>query len=279
MPSELKDLTVVEVSLVDFPANRRRFLVTKNMGESTVEELLALILETDLENGEEVKASLEGVSDGAAEALVGALKLFNAHREEVSAEVFKSMLTKAGILEENDDNDADDDDDEAAPLMKEDGSLNLDDVPEHLRADIEKLWKSTADNEKRANELQEEIAKSQEEATQKEFIEKARSFTLPAKADELGPVLRAISEKCPDEYLFVEDLLKKASALIGDSELLKETGGKGDDTTNITDAYAKAEKLAEKLMADSEEKITKEKAIDLVFKANPELAQAYVKEN
>jgi len=280
MPSELKDLTVVEVSLVDFPANRRRFLVTKNEGESTVhDEMLALILETDLENGEEVKASLEGVSDGAQEALMGALKLFNAHREEVDTEVLKSMLTKAGILDENDD-DADDDDDDATPLMKEDGSLNLDDVPEHLRADIEKLWKSTAENEKRADELQEEITKAQEEATKVAFIQKAETFTLPAKADELGPVLRAISEKCPDEYSFVEDLLTKASTLIAESDLLEEKGGKGADTTSITDAYAKAEKLAEEMVAKSEDgTLTKEKAIDLVFKANPELSQAYVKEN
>lgn len=279
MPSELKDLTVVEVSLVDFPANRRKFLVTKNMGESTVEEeLLALILETDLENGEEVKASLEGVSDGAQEALLGALKLFNAHREEIPVETFKSMLTKAGILDENDDDDADDDDD-AEPLLKEDGSLNLDDVPEHLRADIEKLWKSTADNEKRANELQEEIAKAQDEATTKEFIQKSESFTLPAKADELGPVLRSISEKCPDEYSFVEDLLTKASNLIAESELLEEKGGKGKDTTDESDPYAKASALAKEKVAKSEDGLTFEMAIDEVFKENPELARAYLKEN
>jgi hypothetical protein len=277
MPSELKDLTVVEVSLVDFPANRRMFLVTKNKGESTVEELLALILETDLENGEEVKASLEGVSDSAQAALLGALKLFNAHREEVDVEVFKSMLTKAGILDENKD-DADDDDD-AAPLLKADGSLNLDDVPEHLRADIEKLWKERADTEKRADELQEEIAKAQEEAAVKTFIQKAESFTLPVKADELGPVLRAISEKCPDEYSFVEDLLTKASTLISTSELLEEKGGKGADTTQDGDSWEKAKKLAEELVKNSDGKITLEKAIDLVFKANPELSQAYVKEN
>jgi hypothetical protein len=276
MPSELKDLQVVEVSLVDFPANRRKFLLTKKMGDSNVhDEMLALILETDLENGDEVRASLDGVSDSATDALIGALKLFNAHREEVDTSVLKEMLTKAGILEAETD---DGDDDDEVTLLKADGTLNLDDVPEPMRADVERLWKERSEMEERASTLQETIRKQQEEAREKEFIQKAESFTLPTKADELAPVLKTISEKCPDEYPYLEDLFVKSSKLLEASALFEEKGEQGGDMTG--DAYEKARKLAEKMIAEPENKgMSIEKAIDVVFRENPDLARDYRKEN
>jgi len=272
---ELKNLEVLEVSLVDRPANRRRFLLTKSERDSAVEELIALCLESDLENESEIDEVLKDAPEQTREALKGALRLVNAHREDVSTEILKSLLVKSGFVVETVEEDVDKKDDTDA-ILKDDGTVDLQKVPEHLRPMIESLWKDRNTATEEAETLKVEIAKREEVAEMREYLSKAEGFSLPTEDERFAEVLRTISKTMPDDVEFLDELFTKMSKLVETSEILREAGTTGSD--DVRSAYERAEQMAADMVEESEGAITKEAAMDEVFKANRELAKEYVKE-
>lgn len=275
---ELKNLEVLEVSLVDRPANKRRFLLMKREGEDAVasEEMLALILESDLENEAEVDEVLKDAPEGSREALKGALKLLNAHRESIDGTLVRSLLTKSGFADEpTQDEDGGKEEDDA--ILKADGSVDLEKVPEHLRPMIESLWKEQTVAREQVATLKAEIAQRESEAEMKEYLAKAESLHLPAEDDKLALMLRSAKSAMPEYAEFLTNLLERVSNLISVSKALEEAGTTGASNT-AGSAYERAEQMAKDMVEKSEGAISFEAALDKVFKDNRDLANEYVKE-
>jgi len=274
---ELTNLEVLEVSLVDRPANRRRFLLTKNERDTAVEELIALILETDLENESEIDEVLKNAPEQSRDALKGALKLVNAHREDVSTEVLKSLLVKSGFVVDAVEDGTDDEGDESDAILKDDGTVDLEKVPEHLRPMIESLWKERTETAEQVETLKADIAKREEAAEMKTYLSKAEGLKLPTEDEKFAEVLRAIHKNVPEHEAFIDDLLKKMSNLLAVSKVLDEEGTTGGDNEMLS-PYERAAQKAREMVKEQDGAITFEAAIDEVFKADRELSKEYAKE-
>jgi len=122
----------------------------------------------------------------------------------------------------------------------------------------------------------EEIAKAEREARiKKEFIAKAAEFKgLNVQPEEFGPVLKAISENCPEQFEKLEAVLKAADQAIATGEIFKEYGSNGSEAGS---AWSKITKAAEEL-CKKDSSLSKEQAINKVMEEQPELYEEYKKE-
>jgi hypothetical protein len=268
--ARLQELEVIEVSLVDLPANKRKFLLTKSDGGNPVDEMLALILETDMENEGDFDQALAelNLDEKTQQALKGAFKLLNAHRENLNPDIVKSLLTKAGFVEPAEDGDTK----PTGVLMKEDGTLNLDDVPEHLRDSIQALWEGQKTAEQMKDELETTLKAERDAKRKKEFLQKAEGIKVPVKTDDLAEMLMKVEETLPDLYPQLETLLTQVGKLLEDSPALEELGdGRGAEGAS---AYDRAVSKARKLM-ESDASLSLPIAIDTVFKADRALAEEH----
>lgn len=270
----LQELEVIEVSLVDLPANKRKFLLTKSDGGRIVDELLALILETDMENEGELDQALAeaGFDEQTQLAVKGALKLLNAHRENLSPDVVKGLLTKAGFIEDAASGGAPE---PAEALLKEDGTLNLEGVPDNLHAALQALWEKQQTSDEIRDELEKTLKAERDEKRTKDFLHKAKALPVPMEVDVVAELMMRTEERLPDLYPHLVELLTKTSALLEDSPTLKELGdGRESEGTSAYDrAVAKAKKLME-----TDASLTLPVAIDTVFKADRELAEQHNQE-
>jgi len=100
LANKLHDLKVEEVSLVPKGANRKRFLVLKALGGDCMydESVVDRILNTDLENEDEIEQILKakGLSEKAANAVKGALRLLNAFRDELPGDILNTLASLVG---------------------------------------------------------------------------------------------------------------------------------------------------------------------------------------
>lgn len=179
---------------------------------------------------------------------------------------------------------------EAEPVAKE-GDRNMGDVnkqasqpvevPEEVRKRLDELEKAAKENEELRKRLAEaeQIAKAEREARlNKEYVEKAaKEYANIAKAEELGPVLRAVDEKLEKaEAERLHQWLKAANERIEKGALFAELGRSAPASTGSV--YERVRKMAEELVQKSERKLTIEQAMDDVLKQNPELEAEYLKE-
>ena len=267
----LEDLETVEVSLVDRPANQRKFLLMKRdmEGEKMEESVLKDILDLDLENEREVDALMKAqkLSKDAVAAVKGALKLLQGYKEQLPDQLLKQLLNMA----------EEDYDDKEDREMSKKKAIDMDSVPAEVREQLEALWKEHGDAVKKAEELEAALKAEKDKQALKEFIAKAESYEgLGMKSQELGAVLKTVCENCPDEYKLLDDLLMRLNTQITKGELFKEIGS--DSGENASDVYGKIEAMAAQIIEKSGNELTKEKAIDRVLKSNPELYTEYMKE-
>ncbi|PWK07505.1 hypothetical protein [Tumebacillus permanentifrigoris] len=151
-----------------------------------------------------------------------------------------------------------------------------------LREHLETIEKQAADAKKQAEEFAKQaqeandIAKAERDARLTEtFINKAAGYrALPVKAEDFGPVLKALAEKAPDEYKILDELLKSVDAAMADSDLFKEIGkGAGGGSNDVM----KRVELAAEELRKSEPTLTKEQAFSKALQNNPELYTEYRK--
>ncbi|KPK43086.1 MAG: hypothetical protein AMJ65_06850 [Phycisphaerae bacterium SG8_4] len=239
-----------------------------------MEELLALILETDLENEDEIDQALAetNLDDQSQQALKGAIKLLNAHRENLTPEVVKSLLTKAGFAVEE----TPPAEPEPEVLYKEDGTLNLDGVPEQLRPAIQALWEGKQTAEEMKDDLEKTLKAERNELRKKEVVRKVKEWKVPgASTDELADLMMKAEDEMPEESAILEKVLASVSNLIKNAETMKEIGT-GNESEPDSD-YDRAVKKARKLM-DIDPAMSLGVAIDTVFQADRELAEEHQKE-
>lgn len=286
--NKLTNLEAVEVSLVPRGANLKKFLIFKSEeGFRTMEEILKSILEIELENENDVDEVLKAakMSEKATGAAKAALKILSAYKDELPSDIINMLASLSGYgyaaPQKSKDKygykmDKEKDKGYKMPCKKEDGSLDLEAVPEEVRPLVESLWKEHETAIAKAAELEETLRLEKEEKSKKEFISKALEFdSLNVKAEELGLVLKSISEKAPEGFEKIMTILKSANEAIKQGGLFKEVGTNGTNSENT--AWGKIESMA-KTMVQKDVNMTQAQAIAKVLNQNPELYNEYLKE-
>ena len=292
MPNVLTDLDVAEVSLVKKPANKRAFLLFKQLdegGEERVPDLKEKLIELitseaplELEEKLELIEGQEGLTEECREIVKEVVKVLRAYKADLPEDILEVIaeLAELKLPERIVDQKPMAEEEEKIeimagfprPIKKADGSYDLSGVPKEQRAIVEALWKQA----ERADQLAKELREEKELRIRKEFEERAKQFdNLPISAEELGRILQAFHEKAKEEYDKIERLLRAVNEALEQSEILKEFGSSYNGSSG--GAWTKIEKLAQGLI-QKDANLTKEKAISIVLEANPQLYAEYLAE-
>lgn len=157
-------------------------------------------------------------------------------------------------------------------MPKEEGTVQT--IPDDFKARFEALEKSNMTLKEQNDKLQEQINKTANEAKTKEFVAKAASFDkLSINAEEIGPVLKSLSESDPEGYAKIEAVLAAANEQVAKGALFSELGADGEGESDINKRIeAKAAEIMQR------DKCSIEKARTLALKENPDLYREYEKE-
>lgn len=141
-------------------------------------------------------------------------------------------------------------------------------VPAAVR---EMLAKAQADTES----VREELRKEREVARDREYVAKASEWTaLTMDAQEVGPMLRQLSDVAPALAENIEKMLSAVNAQAESAEIFAEIGS---PSRVSGDTYSRVESLAKAKVAGGESK-TMEQAIASVIADNPDLYNSYLAE-
>ena len=296
---ELSNLITVELSLVNKGANEKKRFPVFKAKESSMEtqEVLKAVLETKVDREDELAEVITkaGVSEGASTAVLGALRLLSAYKEELPADVLKSLQEVAGM-----------------PPVEITKGENMSEYkyPEATDAEgvekwvegipaevLSKIQKSADKPVEKKLELppeaqaifkaqQDELEKVRKDLKAEKDLREIAEWTTKAKAhlshfpgksvEEMGTMLKALHDANPELANEQFESMKAASAAIKEGLVLKSAGSVG--LTAGATAMDKIEKLAEGLVQKSEKPLTKQQAITKVLDQNPELYAQYIEE-
>jgi len=267
---DLLDSEAEFISFVPRGANKKQFLVVKEMKE----DIVKTILETPDEDLAKIlkEAGLEGEG---AEALVGASKLLKAYKDALpeNALAFLSKCTGLAVPQSL----KKDVPDKAGKETNKqtEGELSketLEKLDPGVRSLLEKTLAERDQATAKADEALGLAKELKEEKILKEYVEKAEDLPhLPIEVLKFAPIMKALGEEHPVEFAEVWRVLKAADAAIEKSELFKEIGKAGSGESDAeAQVYAKARGMVAK---DGE--LTFDEAVCKVLDDNPELYEKY----
>lgn len=294
-PRELLDLDIREVSLVDRPAIRRKFLVIKRdeTGENMSDEQSIpsepqetfifdeVVCKDDevLEKKSKSKAEEdESEEDESKEAKNKAKRKTKAKdeleeaSEEEDAEASKKKKVKKETLKMVQPQ-------ASIPVSfskRDDGSYDLTGVPEEMQATVEEICKQHEAAIQKAAELEEILKAERDERLRRDYVEKAEKefANLPGTSVETGLLLKALNDLDKDVAEKVEGIFKAVNAQLASGVILDEVGSPAVEVE--TTAWGRIEKQASEMMTSSG--VSKAAAISKVLELNPKLYQDYLKE-
>jgi len=269
----LKELETHEVSIVDRPANRRTFLVLKNetsIGDKDMEDKILGLLDTPFENEEQYLETLKKneMSDDAIQAIAAAMRLLKPHQETISGEALNVVKELLGIEKEEE---ITSEDNEGTT----DTELDINEVPEDVRNQVESLFKSQSEAIQKAEELEKEINVMKAEKLRKQFITKAESDfgSVPGTtAVDLGELLQELTAVAPEATAKIESILESVNKAMETSEVLEEAGQAVLEESGT--AWDKVEARAVELRKVNPD-LSVYQARAKVLESNTELFQAY----
>lgn len=153
----------------------------------------------------------------------------------------------------------------------------LESLPPEIKAEWEAMQKSRDADRKEIEEMKKSLAQRADQATEREFIQKAEQMpNVPLKSDALGKLLHAVTKSEDDAVIAsLEQLLKSVDEIVKQSLLFKEQGGGGPGATDESGIFAKVDALAKSLITKSEKPLTIEQARAAVLEADPKLYDQY----
>lgn len=269
----LKELETHEVSFVDRPANRRTFLVLKNetsIGDKDMEDKILGLLDTPFENEEQYLETLKKneMSDDAIQAIAAAMRLLKPHQETLSGEAMNVVKELLGIEKEEE---ITSEDNEGTT----DTELDINEVPEDVRNQVESLFKSQSEAIQKAEELEKEINVMKAEKLRKQFIVKAESDfgSVPGTtAVDLGELLQELTAVAPEATAKIESILESVNKAMETSEVLEEAGQAVLEESGT--AWDKVEARAAELRKGNPD-LSVYQARAKVLESNTDLFQAY----
>lgn len=277
----LIDLDTVEVSLVDRGANQRVFAIRK---AEQMNDIIKDIIDVPLEQETEVVEALvsKELTDDARHGLIGAMRIVQAYKDE--AGMREALVALATLL------DFEKPEEEETPMAQEDvemeksseDSINMNDIPDEVRAQVENLWKANEEAVKKAAELEEVLKAERDERLTKEFVAKAAESygNIPGHtADELGLMVKSLHTHDEEAAKKIEGLLKTVSQVISKSELFVEAGVTVQDQ-GVKDPLNQLDSLAQKHCSENPG-VSYAKAYDVVMKSDEgrKLYTEYVQSN
>jgi len=300
----LSDLEVIEVSLVDRPANKRKFILFKSElkegSTSMPEKQETEFIEELVEEMEKAEASGEAEKLGEAEAeetqpeeaefetqqeqqpeqetekalsqkAQAAIKAALKALWPVRAEIPRSVLDILGRLV-------------GYPGYGYPGYATYgypapmgkaEELPEEVKTALETLWKEREELSKRLEEAEriakEERAKREERESIEKFAQEYKN--LPISAEEGGKLLKRLRDLDGDLVEVLEGLFKKLDGVVKTGKIFEEQGSSVPEE-NAT-PWAQLEAKARELQKSG---LSKEQAIAKVIEENPELYEQYRKE-
>jgi hypothetical protein len=292
-PRELLDLDVREVSLVDRPAIRRKFLVVKrdengeNMSDQEVvaSEQEAFVFDevvhqdAEVEKGYHETKEEEDEKDSSKEQPEekgmhgrGDKKELEEESEEEEEASKKKKKKKETKKMDNSQSSA-----SVSFSKRDDGSYDLTGVPEEMQATVEAICKQHEAAVQKAAELEEILKAERDERLRRDFVEKAeKEFSnVPGTAVEIGILLKSLNDLDVEVAEKVESIFKAVDAQLSNSAALEEIGSPASDIE--VSAWNKIEKQAEELITNGAVS-SKAAAISKVLEINPALYSEYLKE-
>ena len=279
---ELVDLQPHEVSLVRRAANKRRFLALKSEGGNNMNEVMEAMIQAEAENESAVldilkTASVEGEE---AQSVLAAYRLLNGNREVVTPELFESLTDAMGFAVEKAEDTSDKDDKLVPdPILKADGSVDLDRVSDEMRPVVEAMFKAQTELRDENASLQTRVAKHEEEKRRDEFIQKADELPyVPAPEGDmsLADVMHGIATKAPDEFAALEGVLVASNEMISKGSLF-ESHGRSVSGGKVG-AAAELDSKARDMVAKSTDPLTLAKARTLAMAEDSDLEARYLEE-
>jgi len=261
----LRDSEAEFISFVPRGANKKQFLVVKEMKG----DIVKTILETP---DEDLAKALQeaGLEGEGAEALVGASKLLKAYKDALPENAIAILAKCAGLaLPEIEKEDVPNKGKEtkkqsASELSKE----TLEKLDPGVRSLLEKTLAERDLATAKADEALGLAKELKDEKILKEYIEKAEDLpNLPIEVLKFAPIMKALGEEHPAEFAEVYRVLKAADAILEKSAVFSEIGKAGSKPSSAeAQIYAKARSMVAK---DAD--LTFEEAVEKVMDLEPEL--------
>lgn len=307
MPRKIVELDVDEISSVDRPANKRRFLMIKRDDDlDKLDNSKLMDLRTFIEENEVAKEEAESVISAFYQSVNKIISDADAEARDKlqmiqrSAGQLVNFLREATTSFKNSDtnNGGDSMEDLLKSIEDEELREQLESKFENLQSQVDELKNSEPegdegdegdDTEVNKAELPEEVriqmekmqeeltdakkmAKEERQARRKaELTKRAESLKSVGEVDDIVEVLLALDESDSEVFEKVETLLESAAGRLEEADLFKE---KGDSGSDITSAGDELNKKAEKLM-EGDADMTFEKAFAKAAKRNPALYRDY----
>lgn len=253
MPNILLDLHVDRVDLVDEGANSHSYIKLYKRKETdstmTFEEIIAKM------KPEHATVINEAIAKAKQEVPEETQKELEGTKKELETKSTE-LKDKDAELEEV-----------KKSKPKETDEPDFEEVMKSLDPSVQKMF---ADLQSQKIAAEEVAKRAAEEKINQEAIAKAKDFkALPVEEAELVTVLKSASPE-------VMNILAAANKAISESSVFEEVGkSKGKDvSTSAEEAWDKIEKKAKVL--EDEHKVSKQRAISMAVKENPELYKEYL---
>jgi len=295
-PRKLLDLDIREVSLVDRPAIRRKFLVIKRDedGENmSNEQNLApepqetfVFDEVICESEQVIKAKPDAEEEESEDE----------EEEEKNSSKKGKAKNKTEELEEDAEEEEEASDKKKKKKIKKettkmvnpasipvsfskrgDGSYDLTGVPEEMQATVQQLCKAQDAAVQKAAELEEILKAERDERLRRDFVEKAEKeyANLPGTSVEVGLLLKSLNDLDSEVAEKVEGIFKSVNAQLASGDILNEVGSPAVEAEAT--AWGRIEKQAAEMVAEGTVS-SKAAAISKVLELNPKLYSEYLKE-
>lgn len=260
-PGFMHSFETEEVTLTQAPAIRETFLLTKSKGNITMDDILEILKNADIDASDlEEQLKEEGIDEDGIEAAKAISVISKAFSDEVTPEVLaKSLGIEVGDSTTPSDDATDDTDD----TQKSDDDVQ--DLPESVQKRLEKL-----------DELEERVEKSEREKRISKWegrVNELETISKDGLAEDLADMEEEFSKDRAEKYL---ERLRSADEVAKSADIGKEHGssGRGQSTS---DAYSKLKAKAQEIR-ERDGDISTAKAMQKARKENPEIADEYMKE-
>lgn len=276
MPYMLDELVIDRVDFVDEGANSAAFIeLFKRKERNTEMDFNEIISKLKPEHAEVIKAELEQRDADLAEArednttLTEQLSEANASIATISEEL--TVLKAAGSEECDCDGEADESGvcsvcGKPKPKKKKSASFDETELLKSMPAAARELFTKMREQKEAAEE---QVRKAAEERVHNEAVAKAATMkALPVAQEELVEILKSCDSNIVNLLAAANEAIE--TAVLGEVGKSKATGAADVEG----DAWAKIEAKADEVA--KRDNVTKQRAINIVIKENPDLYREYL---
>jgi len=246
---------IEEISLAYEPANKRRFIMKKEVKDMKYEELLKELEkceEVALEKGEYIEGLLKDakLSDEARAVVKLGLGIMATKADELPEGLFKDIAK--------------------VPEYK---FVGVKVEKKEEKKEVEPLKKELEEAQKMIKEMQAELEKERDARRLGELITMVKDFGAPGDAEKTAKVLLTLEKTSEDAFEEMKKNLEAAGAALKAAGVFSEIGSSGAGT-GADSAYERLRKAKDEIL--EKDKVSEDVAWERAVKQNPELYKEYL---